>query len=134
VVYEPRERDPVSSGLPTGDTEERYERMRALWKTIRRAEDAHQVQLCRELESGFASAVFHWAEGKPLEDLLDETGMAPGDFVRNCKQLLDVLRQVEDVAPDGTRGGVGDARRAVLRGVVAYTGVEATAPGTMPAR
>jgi ATP-dependent RNA helicase HelY len=67
--------------------------------------------------------VFHWAEGKPLEDVLDETEMAPGDFVRNCKQLVDLLRQIEDVAPPGTAAQVRAGRESILRGVVAYTGV-----------
>ncbi len=123
VVYEARERTPLPGELPTSSTEERFERLQRLWRTIRRTEDAHQVQLCRELESGFASPVFHWAEGKPLNDILAETEMAPGDFVRNCKQLLDLLRQVEEIAPPSTAELVGRARRAVLRGVVAYTGV-----------
>jgi ATP-dependent RNA helicase HelY len=123
VVYEARERTPLPGELPTPLAEDRYERLQRLWRTIRRTEDAHQVQLCRELEAGFAAPVFHWAEGKPLEDILDETEMAPGDFVRNCKQLLDLLRQVEEVAAPPTAEVVGQARRSVLRGVVAYTGV-----------
>jgi ATP-dependent RNA helicase HelY len=49
--------------------------------------------------------------------------MAPGDFVRNCKQLLDVLRQVADVAPAAVADVVLEARDSILRGVVAYTGV-----------
>jgi ATP-dependent RNA helicase HelY len=49
--------------------------------------------------------------------------MAPGDFVRTCKQLIDMLRQIEDVA-DGTTAEVAGAARAALnRGVVAYTGL-----------
>jgi ATP-dependent RNA helicase HelY len=123
VVYEARERVPLPGDLPTPVTAERYERLQRLWRTIRRTEDQHQVQLCRELEAGFATPIFHWAEGKPLEDVLGETGMAPGDFVRNCKQLLDVLRQVADVAPPEIADLVLRARDAVLRGVVAYTGV-----------
>jgi len=49
--------------------------------------------------------------------------MAPGDFVRNCKQLIDLLRQIEDVARPETASLVRRAREGVLRGVVAYTGV-----------
>ena len=123
VVYEARERVPLPGDLPTPLTAERYDQLQRLWRTIRRTEDQHQVQLCRELEAGFATPIFHWAEGKPLEDILAETGMAPGDFVRNCKQLLDVLRQVADVAPPEVGDVVLRARDAVLRGVVAYTGV-----------
>ena len=123
VVYEPRERNPLSGEMPTAATEERHERLRRLWREVRRAEDTHHVQLCRDLEAGFSTPVFHWAEGKPLDDILEETEMAPGDFVRNCKQLVDLLRQIEDVAEPATADLVGEARRAVLRGVVAYTGV-----------
>ena len=64
-----------------------------------------------------------WAEGVSLEEVLEETEMAPGDFVRNCKQLLDLLRQIEDVAPPATADLFRAARTAVLHGVVAYTGV-----------
>jgi ATP-dependent RNA helicase HelY len=49
--------------------------------------------------------------------------MAPGDFVRNCKQLVDLLRQVEEVADPETAALFAGARSAVMRGVVAYTGV-----------
>jgi ATP-dependent RNA helicase HelY len=123
VVYEARERHPLTGRMPTGPTADAYERLQRLWRQVRRAEDAHQVQLCRELEPGFAEPVFHWAEGKPLEDVLDETEMAPGDFVRNCKQLVDLLRQIEEVAPPDAAGAVRRARDAVTRGVIAYTGV-----------
>jgi ATP-dependent RNA helicase HelY len=69
--------------------------------------------------------VFHWAEGKPLEDVLAETDMAPGDFVRNCKQLLDLLRQVETVAGPELAAVARAAHQAVNRSVVSYTGLEA---------
>jgi ATP-dependent RNA helicase HelY len=49
--------------------------------------------------------------------------MAPGDFVRTCKQLLDLLRQIAEVAPPPTADVVRAAAGAVNRGVVAYTGV-----------
>jgi ATP-dependent RNA helicase HelY len=123
VVYEGRERVPLSGEMPTERTKERSESFERLLNRVRRTEDQNQVQLCRELEQGFATPIFHWAEGKPLEDVLAETEMAPGDFVRNCKQLLDLLRQVEDVAEPATSALFGAARSAVLRGVVAYTGV-----------
>jgi ATP-dependent RNA helicase HelY len=123
VVYEGRERVPLSGEMPTGETKERYERLQRLWRRIRRTEDEHQVQLCRELEAGFATPIHRWAEGESLDDVLAETEMAPGDFVRNCKQLVDLLRQIEEVAPPGTASQVRAGREATLRGVVAYTGV-----------
>jgi hypothetical protein len=49
--------------------------------------------------------------------------MAPGDFVRNCKQLLDLLRQIGEVAEGEAATVVRLARESVNRGVVSYTGV-----------
>ena len=43
--------------------------------------------------------------------------------MRNCKQLVDLLRQVEEVAAPETAALVRAGREAILRGVVAYTGV-----------
>lgn len=123
IVYETRERIPRQAEMPTAETGSRYRALTDLWRRIRRSEDEHHVELCRELDAGFATAIFHWAEGKPLEDVLGETGMAAGDFVRSCKQLLDLLRQIEEVAPEPAAELVGRASTAVNRGVVAYTGV-----------
>ncbi len=106
VVYESRERVPSPGELPTGTTRERYELLERTYRRIRRVEEEHQVELSRSLDAGFATPVFHWAEGKPLEDVLEETEMAPGDFVRNCKQLVDLLHQIEDVADGETAAPV----------------------------
>ena len=126
VVYEARERTPLPGVLPTAALADGYERLQRLWRQIRRAEDAHEVQICRELEPGFAGPVFAWTEGETLEDVLEETEMAPGDFVRNCKQLMDLLRQIEEVAEPDTAARVRAARDAVSHGVVGYTGVTMT--------
>jgi ATP-dependent RNA helicase HelY len=123
VVYEARERTPLPGTLPTVPLADAYERLQMLWRRIRRAEDAHKVQLCRELEPGFAAVALAWADGRPLEEVLEETEMAPGDFVRNCKQLIDLLRQIEEAADLATAPVVGAAREALAHGVVGYTGV-----------
>jgi len=123
VVYESRERVPTVGELPTGSTRDRFELLERTYRRIRRTEEEHQVELSRALDAGFATPAFHWAEGKPLEDVLEETEMAPGDFVRNCKQLVDLLRQIEDVAEPATSAQFREARGTVVHGVVAYTGV-----------
>jgi ATP-dependent RNA helicase HelY len=125
LVYESRERTPSRADIPTGPLRDRYRRLTALWAEIRRLEDGHQVELCRELDPGFVSTVFDWAEGKPLEDVLSASGMVAGDFVRSCKQLLDLLRQVEAVAGPTEAPSAAAARSAVNRGVVSYTGLDA---------
>ena len=123
LVYESRERTPSQAEFPTRAMHERYRVLARTWADIRRIEDGHQVELCRELDPGFASTVFEWAEGKPLEDVLAAAGLAAGDFVRNCKQLLDLLRQTETVAGPALADRAAAAYRAVNRSVVAYTGL-----------
>ncbi len=123
VVYESRERVPTQGGMPTAAASEAHRRLRTIWARVRRAEDLHQVELCRELDEGFAVPVFRWAEGRSLEEVLRETTLAPGDFVRTCKQLLDLLRQIGEVATPATAASARRAAAAVNRGVVAYTGV-----------
>jgi ATP-dependent RNA helicase HelY len=123
LVYESRERTPRAPTFPTTELATRYRGLLDLWRRVRRAEEERSVELTRELDAGFGATAFHWAEGKPLEDVLVETAMAPGDFVRTCKQLLDLLRQIEEVAEDGSGTVAADARVAVNRGVVAYTGL-----------
>jgi ATP-dependent RNA helicase HelY len=62
--------------------------------------------------------VAKWAGGSELADLLDDD-TTPGDFVRTMKQLIDLLRQVAQHAPDEVTRSVADnAVNRVLRGVV----------------
>jgi ATP-dependent RNA helicase HelY len=125
VVYESRERVPRRTEIPTRSLRDRFRDLSALWAAVRQSEDAHQVELVRELDPGFMPTVFDWAEGKSLEDVLATSGLTPGDFVRNCKQLLDLLRQVETVARPELAAVARAAHQAVNRSVVSYTGLEA---------
>ncbi|MFN2589146.1 MAG: DEAD/DEAH box helicase [Actinomycetota bacterium] len=125
IVYESRERTPSRAEFPTATLRQRARALAGIWAEVRRIEDAHQVELCRELDPGFVETTFDWAEAKPLEDVLAGSGLAAGDFVRNCKQLLDLLRQIEAVADPAVVAVAGEAHRAVNRSVVSYSGVDA---------
>ena len=50
-------------------------------------------------EPGFAPYASGWVSGAGLDDLFGEDGFAAGDFVRNCRQLLDLMRQIRDAFP-----------------------------------
>jgi ATP-dependent RNA helicase HelY len=87
-------------------------------------EEAQGLELTRPLDPGFADLAYRWAMGEPLEDVLADEEITPGDFVRVTKQLIDLLRQVAAVAGDGALAAA--ARAAVdacQRGVVAYSGL-----------
>ncbi|MDP3984119.1 MAG: hypothetical protein Q8Q52_03835, partial [Acidimicrobiia bacterium] len=64
---------------------------------------------------------FRWAHGVELEDL-DDKRLQPGDFVRVSRQLVDLIRQLRDVAPE-IETEAKAALSAIDRGVVAAMGV-----------
>ena len=60
-----------------------------------------------------------WARGQSLEAVLRDSDLAAGDFVRRCKQLVDLLGQVADASTGSVRRAAQDAIERVRRGVVA---------------
>ena len=125
LVYE--ERGPAVETtfyLPTRATAQAWERLMKLRRRIERAERERRLELTREPEAGFAERAYNWARGADLDEVLDEDD-APGDFVRSVKQLVDLLRQLELVAPDeNLRQRVRSAIEGLHRGVVAYSSLE----------
>jgi ATP-dependent RNA helicase HelY len=126
LVYESRgpEGTRVVAGMPTPASRKAWLDVMRLWRGIRAAEDARGLELTREPDPGFADRVFRWAEGARLDQVLGPED-APGDFVRSSKQLVDLLRQLEEVAPGAElAGAIRDAIAGVYRGVIAYSSLE----------
>ena len=79
--------------------------------------------------------VHRWCRGQSLETVLDAGpgDLAAGDFVRWCRQLLDLLDQVVVVSAAGGDHALAATARAaaglVDRGVVAYSAGTARAAG-----
>jgi ATP-dependent RNA helicase HelY len=99
---------------------ERAKAIETLALTLTAAERSANIPETRMPDPGFASVAQSWAAGHDLEELFDDD-MAAGDFVRNCRQLIDVLRQLRDGFP-ALRSVAQDAVRRMDRGVVAAGG------------
>jgi ATP-dependent RNA helicase HelY len=129
LVYESRRADESSPRVPSGPVQAALTDTARLWARLAEAERDAGVSFLREPDTGFAWAAWRWAGGAPLERVLgDDADMTAGDFVRWCKQLVDLLGQVADVAALIDDGGAlrRTARQAVAgvrRGVVAYSSV-----------
>jgi ATP-dependent RNA helicase HelY len=107
----PRIPAPVAAGA---------ERLQALAARLRDEEHAARVPRTRAPDPGFAEAAWRWARGEPLDRVLERAELAPGDFVRTTKQLIDLLRQLEAAAPGAAvRRAAAEAVTAMRRGVVA---------------
>ena len=76
------------------------------------------------VDTTLVAPVYRWAQGRSLEAVLRGTELAAGDFVRWCKQVIDVLDQISVAAPDQeTALAAHEAVGLLRRGVVAYTSV-----------
>jgi ATP-dependent RNA helicase HelY len=125
LVYEARRDDDPSPRLPPGGVRHALEERNRLWAVLEQAEHDARVDFLREPDLGFAWVAWRWAKGDPLEAVLLDASQAPGDFVRWMKQLVDLLDQIADAAPDGSpvRTTASRAVKALRRGVVAYSAV-----------
>src|SRR5690606_6983534 len=58
--------------------------------------DEERARLPRTLppDPSFFALAHAWAAGETLEHVLDDEDLSGGDFVRNVKQLIDLLRQI----------------------------------------
>ena len=125
LVYEARRDDDPSPRLPPGGVRRALEELTRLWGALETAEHDARVDFLREPDLGFAWVAWRWAKGDPLDAVLLDASQAPGDFVRWMKQLIDLLDQIADAAPDGSpvRATASRAVSALRRGVVAYSAV-----------
>jgi ATP-dependent RNA helicase HelY len=106
---------------------ERIERVEAVARAIGGDETRARLPLTRLPDPGFAALAHAWASGDELDDVLSELTLSGGDFVRNVKQLVDLLHQIGAVAPDPeTARSARHAADALRRGVV----VASSAVGT----
>ncbi|MFD6420294.1 DEAD/DEAH box helicase [Streptomyces sp. NPDC060194] len=132
LVYEARQSDDaVMPKVPGGAAKEALGEMVRIWGRLDALEEDFKINQAegvgqREPDLGFAWAVHQWASGKGLDVVLREAEMPAGDFVRWCKQVIDVLGQIAAAAPREGSTVSANARKAVdavLRGVVAYSSV-----------
>jgi ATP-dependent RNA helicase HelY len=130
VLYESRGDAPGASDgtdVPTGKLRRALNQTRRLWTELRADEQRHRVTQSREPEDGFVAAVYRWATTGDLTAALaasDASGtgtpLSAGDFVRWCRQVLDLLDQVRNAAPTpALRATAKRAINDIRRGVVA---------------
>ena len=106
---------------------ERLFALDALGERLRGVEEVHLVPRTRQPEAGLAGAVASWARGASfgtvLEVAVHDVGeIAPGDFVRTVKQLVDLAGQVASVATDPSIAACADAAVRLLRRDVVAAG------------
>ncbi len=126
-TYESRGQGEGSAWFPTPRLRHRWNAINQLVGELNAAEDDAGLPLTRVPDPGFAALAYAWAEGEDLAEVIGEEEMSGGDFVRNVKQLIDLLRQVGETAPaSATAGAARRAAEQLMRGVVAASSVVPT--------
>lgn len=120
-VYEARMDKSPGVVWPTSELSARWAAIEELWAEIAGLEQRHRLPPTRRPDPGFALIARAWAAGDIFAEL-PAKGMAPGDFVRNSRQLADALRQLRD-AVDELSEDAAKALAIVDRGLVAAQGI-----------
>jgi superfamily II RNA helicase len=126
-----RERDAPFPALDA-KVARRLEAIEDLSEALSDEERHMRLPLTRGVDAGFAALIYDWAKGRDLRQVLQPSGgtgrrgrqaapfMSGGDFVRNIKQVIDLLRQVTMVAAEAeTAQSARVAAERLLRDVVA---------------
>ncbi len=123
LVFESRRESPGAARTPSGSAASALLATTRVWAEISARERAIGLPPTRDPDPGFAAAVAAWCRGNTLADALavavaGGTDLSAGDFVRWCRQVIDLLDQVGGVEPGAVgaaaRSAVGSLRRGVV--------------------
>ncbi|WP_313676672.1 RNA helicase [Mycolicibacterium sp.] len=130
MVFESRGSDgptPVHAiEMPTPAVRRALAETRRLSDQLRADEQRHKLSPSRQPDEGFVPAVHRWATTGNLGAALaasdvagNGTPLSAGDFVRWCRQVLDLLDQVRNAAPEAAmrkaaKRAIDDIRRGVV--------------------
>ena len=127
VVYEARREETSTVRVPGGPSSplgRALEATLSIHAEVAELEEANRLEHRTSVDTGIVEPVVRWAQGRSLESVLRGGELAAGDFVRWCKQVLDLLDQVSLAAPEEElRRAAARAVAQVRRGVVAYSSV-----------
>lgn len=123
-TYEARGAGEPSIWFPTAKLRLRWAEIDGLAAELNEAEEQAGLPLTRRPDPGFIGLAHGWAAGGHLAAVIADEEMSGGDFVRNVKQLIDLLRQLQDLASrPGTAAAAREGAQALFRGVVAASSV-----------
>ena len=124
-VFENRK---ATGGYPEAATDRMADAMNAtqrIYGELASDEQRHRLPPTNMPDPGFALSLHQWAAGAPLGYALAaaaESGaeLTPGDFVRWCRQVIDLLEQIVQTGyTDEIKHNARRAVEAIRRGVVA---------------
>lgn len=125
IVFEPRREEGLVNEryLPRGKFIDVLHETQNLWSDLEELESYHKLPGTNPLATGLSLAMYKWAKGSRLDDVLFDADMPAGDFVRWSKQTIDLLDQLAQVTTGELQKTARMALDQVRRGIVAYSTV-----------
>jgi ATP-dependent RNA helicase HelY len=125
-TYEARrpEGRPEEPWFPSSRLKRRWAQLETMATELNLAEEEAGLPLTRRPDPGFVAHAHGWAAGEELAEVIVDEAVSGGDFVRNVKQLIDLVRQLGQMAPEpATAKAAQEAADRLFRGVVAASSV-----------
>lgn len=122
LVYEPRRDDEgFEPRIPKGPFQKSIEQTQDLWEELEFLSRKHKLPKSSKIELELSYPIYRWATGAKLDLVLDSADLLPGDFIRWCKQIIDLLEQLSRASSGALSANAKDAIDKVRRGIVAYS-------------
>lgn len=122
LVYEPRRDDEhIQPRFPRGDFEVIFNETRELWRTLEASTKRNKLRPTEPIDAGVSYAIHRWVSGGKLDNVLYEADLLVGDFIRLCKQIVDLLEQLSRAADEPLSSTANTAIDRMKRGIVAYS-------------
>lgn len=122
LVYEGRKDEgDFEPKLPKGPFAEALEKTEQIQEQLLDKQIQYRLPKENALELNLSWAMYKWASGARLDDVLKLSGLLPGDFIRWSKQLIDLLDQLAQGADAQLAETAYKAMDQVKRGIVAYS-------------
>jgi ATP-dependent RNA helicase HelY len=122
LVYEPRRDDEnFEARAVKGNFQESFARTQQLWDELEALSKKHKLPRSSRLEMDLSYPIHRWATGAKLDLVLESADLLPGDFIRWCKQIIDLLEQLAKASEGEISQKARDAVDLVKRGIVAYS-------------
>ncbi len=110
---------PPAPWFPSTKVRERFVAIERLAGELQADEHRAGLMPTRGPDPGFVALAHAWAAGEDLDHVLEDEDLSGGDFVRNVKQLIDLLRQIGQRSDSTTAHVANQAADQLLRGVIA---------------
>ncbi len=120
ISYRPRgSAPPAEEWFPNGVVAQRFDQLDRVARELARRENAAGLPPTPRPEAGFVAEAHGWVLGAGLDVVMGESRLSGGEFVRNMRQLIDLLRQIAAAAPEpSTRRSARESIDRLDRGLV----------------